>query len=107
MLLDIRPAAAGPARKLWIWRHGTARTGAEPDAPRGPADQAAAFRNLCRSSPWKWQSLRFEYLDRPLTGPRSRRRSPGDLVRAWLRRPGALRLETADGLVLAQHHRHQ
>ena len=38
-----------------------------PDAPRGPAEKAAAFRNLCRSSPWKWQSLRFEYLDRPLT----------------------------------------
>lgn len=73
-----------------------------PDAPRGPAEKAAAFRNLCRSSPWKWQSLRFEYLDRPLTvsavSPAAP--SPGDLVRGWLRRPGALRLETADGLVI-------
>ena len=23
------------------------------------------FRDLCRSSPWKWQSLRFEYWDEP------------------------------------------
>lgn len=76
-----------------------------PGAPGGRPEQAAAFRNLCRSSPWKWQSLRFEYLDRPLSVP-----EPGpagaeaaeapDLVRAWLRRPGALRLETAGGLVL-------
>ncbi|MDI3212409.1 hypothetical protein [Arthrobacter sp. AL12] len=73
-----------------------------PGTPGDPAEQAAAFRHLCRSSPWKWQSLRFEYLDRPLavdpggteTAP------PPDLVCAWLRRPGALRLETADGLVL-------
>ncbi|MCB5291669.1 hypothetical protein [Arthrobacter sp. SO3] len=76
-------------------------------APGDPAEQAAAFRNLCRSSPWKWHSLRFEYLDRPLaaetgpaeTGPAETAPDP-DLVRAWLRRPGALRLETADGLVL-------
>ncbi len=69
-----------------------------PLAPRGPASQTAAFRHLCRSSPWKWQSLRFEYLDRPLTSPAG---SPDGLVRAWLRRPGALRLETVDGLVIA------
>ncbi|MEY9775746.1 hypothetical protein [Arthrobacter sp. MW3 TE3886] len=73
-----------------------------PDAPRGPAEKAAAFRHLCRSSPWKWQSLRFEYLDRPLTGSAvSAAVPPHGLVRAWLRRPGALRLETADGLVIA------
>lgn len=70
----------------------------EPRAPGGPAEQAAAFRNVCRSSPWKWQSLRFEYLDRPLVS--SAESAAPDLVRAWLRRPGALRLETADGLVL-------
>src|SRR6188508_583712 len=69
-----------------------------PLAPRGPASQTAAFRHLCRSSPWKWQSLRFEYLDRPLTSPAG---SLDGLVRAWLRRPGALRLETVDGLVIA------
>lgn len=72
--------------------------------PGQPAEQAAAFRNLCRSSPWKWQSLRFEYLDRPLVGPAAdvgdAAAGASDLVRAWLRRPGALRLETADGLVL-------
>ena len=74
-----------------------------PVAPRGPANQAAAFRDLCRSSPWKWQSLRFEYLDRPLAGSAGSLTalpSPDDLVRGWLRRPGALRLETAGGLVI-------
>jgi hypothetical protein len=79
------------------------RTG--PAMPEGADGRAAAFRNLCRSSPWKWQSLRFEYLDRPVP---SEDADPGgdgadgapDLVRAWLRRPGALRLETAEGLVL-------
>jgi hypothetical protein len=76
----------------------------EPRTPAGPAEQASAFRNLCRSSPWKWQSLRFDYLDRPATAA-DPAASPGpaeapDLVRAWLRRPGALRLEAADRLVL-------
>lgn len=55
------------------------------------------FRNLCRSSPWKWQSLRFEYWDEPFTEAAS---PAAPLVRAWLRRPGALRLESPDGLVL-------
>ncbi|MDI2035314.1 hypothetical protein PJL15_02444 [Paenarthrobacter nitroguajacolicus] len=36
--------------------------------------------------------MRFEYLERPGTG--------ASLVRAWLRRPGALRLETVDGQLL-------
>lgn len=53
---------------------------------------SSTFRNLCRSSPWKWTSLRFEYLERPGTG--------ANMVRAWLRRPGALRLETPDGILL-------
>jgi hypothetical protein len=51
---------------------------------------AASLRNLCRSSPWKWQSLRFEYTETP----------GGDMFRAWLRRPGALRLESGDGILL-------
>ncbi|MEO5779376.1 hypothetical protein [Arthrobacter oryzae] len=72
----------------------------EPRASGGRPGQAAAFRNLCRSSPWKWQSLRFEYLDRPFDGPAGTADGAADLVRAWLRRPGALRLETAAGLVL-------
>ncbi|MEC5181623.1 hypothetical protein [Arthrobacter sp. CG_A4] len=78
-----------------------------PRTPGDPAEQASAFRNLCRSSPWKWQSLRFEYLDRPLAAMGADADMAGDpaagasdLVRAWLRRPGALRLETAAGLVL-------
>ncbi|MFH5880383.1 hypothetical protein [Arthrobacter sp. NA-172] len=56
------------------------------------ADMSSTFRNLCRSSPWKWTSLRFEYQDRRGNTP--------DTVRAWLRRPGALRLETPDGMLL-------
>ncbi|MDQ0851174.1 hypothetical protein QFZ65_003112 [Arthrobacter sp. B3I9] len=77
-----------------------------PGMPEGPDERAAAFRNLCRSSPWKWQSLRFEYLDRPAPGQDAEdpagdpAAGAPDLVRAWLRRPGALRLETAEGLVL-------
>jgi hypothetical protein len=84
---------------------------------------AMKFRNLCRSSPWKWQTLRFEYLDLPV--PEADRdgesrttdsgtpesgtsgASPPDaaggregIVRAWLRRPGALRLESSAGVVL-------
>ncbi|CAH0150688.1 hypothetical protein SRABI83_00707 [Arthrobacter sp. Bi83] len=58
-----------------------------------PSDSVASFRNLCRSSPWKWQSLRFEYRETPEGG--------GTVpVRAWLRRPGALRLESTDGTLL-------
>lgn len=70
-----------------------ARRQGEPGQQNDPADMATKFRNLCRSSPWKWQALRFEYVDRP--GP-----DPENLVRAWLRRPGALRLESAVGVVL-------
>ncbi|HJV99267.1 MAG TPA: hypothetical protein VJ617_09255 [Arthrobacter sp.] len=70
-----------------------------PDPDRGDsrADLVTVFRNLCRSSPWKWQSLRFEYWDEPFAEAPD---PAAPLVRAWLRRPGALRLETADGLVL-------
>lgn len=47
--------------------------------------------------PWRWQSLRFEYWDQAFgSAP-----APGaPFVRAWLRRPGALRLESPEGLVL-------
>src|SRR5687768_5774583 len=57
-----------------------------------PSDSAASFRNLRRSSPWKWQSLRFEYRETSPDG--------AGPVRAWLRRPGALRLESMDGTLL-------
>jgi hypothetical protein len=69
----------------------------DPDRGASSADPVATFRNLCRSSPWKWQSLRFEYWDEPFTEAPS---PTAPLVRAWLRRPGALRLESPDGLVL-------
>lgn len=51
------------------------------------------FTALARSSPWRWSTLRFTV------------RWPGDpwhttAVRAWLRRPDALRVETLDGELL-------
>lgn len=51
-----------------------------------------AFRNLCRSSPWRWQSLRFELHHTGLATP---------AVHCWVRRPGALRVEAPDGTLLA------
>jgi hypothetical protein len=69
----------------------------DPDSGAAPTDLAAMFRNLCRSSPWKWQSLRFEYWNEPFAEAPS---PAAPLVRAWLRRPGALRLESPEGLVL-------
>ncbi|MHA7295808.1 hypothetical protein [Pseudarthrobacter sp. MDT3-1] len=69
----------------------------DPEGSADAADLSTMFRNLCRSSPWKWQSLRFEYWDEPFTDVPD---PSAPLVRAWLRRPGALRLETADRLVL-------
>ncbi|MFJ6301997.1 hypothetical protein [Pseudarthrobacter oxydans] len=76
----------------WDFRHWP-----DPDSGAAPADLAAMFRNLCRSSPWKWQSLRFEYWNEPFAEAPS---PAAPLVRAWLRRPGALRLESPEGLVL-------
>ncbi|GAB12197.1 hypothetical protein ARGLB_010_00330 [Arthrobacter globiformis NBRC 12137] len=61
---------------------------------------ATSFRNLCRSSPWKWQSLRFEYAEFPGSGVPGGGIPDSDIVRAWLRRPGALRLESGDGTLL-------
>ena len=57
-----------------------------------PTPSADAFAALARSSPWRWSTLRFT--DR-------RTRSGGRIpVRAWLRRPDALRVETPDGELL-------
>ena len=96
-----RPPEQGPRVNCGYGRMGHLEP-ARPAPTPGRRGTAAAFRDLCRSSPWKWHSLRFEYLDRPLAAePGSPGAAPhADLVRAWLRRPGALRLETADGLVL-------
>ncbi|MHA7155946.1 hypothetical protein [Arthrobacter sp. TMN-50] len=54
---------------------------------------AATFRSLCRSSPWKWETLRFAV---------AWRRPEGDTrpLKAWLRRPAALRVEDDDGVLL-------
>src|SRR5215218_3464234 len=78
----------------WDSRHRT-----NPDSSSAAADPTR-FRNLCRSSPWKWQSLRFEYREQPAGSATADEAPEAVMVRAWLRRPGALRLESADGSVL-------
>lgn len=102
--------------------------------PRGPTaisrEDAAAFRRLCRSSPWRWKTLRFEaewFAGTP-TAPSSAAEPTGlqeeyapldsmsapaavgrvgetkpeaiPRVSAWLRRPDALRIEDPDGQLL-------
>ncbi|MCC9066961.1 hypothetical protein [Arthrobacter cryoconiti] len=70
---------------------------------------AATFRHLCRSSPWRWQTLRFELHRMDSTAQRAARTGAGiptsDLeamdMNCWVRRPGALRVETLDGTLLA------
>ncbi|WP_035776202.1 hypothetical protein [Arthrobacter sp. H5] len=57
------------------------------------ATPASTFRSLCRSSPWRWDTLRFEVFWRGPDGA-----SPP--LRAWIRRPAALRVEAADGSLL-------
>lgn len=57
-----------------------------------------SFRHLCRSSPWRWQSVRFE-LHRMVPGPSGAAADPP--LNCWVRRPGALRVETQEGALLA------
>ncbi|MGP5607586.1 hypothetical protein ACTXOR_03555 [Arthrobacter rhombi] len=93
--------------------------------PPGPSavsrEDAAAFRRLCRSSPWRWRTLRFDvewFTASPTAGPTAPVKlqedhtpldalsAPADIereeevipeaiprIRAWLRRPDALRVE--------------
>ncbi|RBY77548.1 hypothetical protein DQ239_10525 [Blastococcus sp. TF02-09] len=58
-----------------------------------PTPSPDSFAALARSSPWRWSTLRFTV------------RWPGDpwtngAVRAWLRRPDSLRVESLDGALL-------
>lgn len=55
------------------------------------APTADAFAALARSSPWRWRTLRFTV---SWTGPHPTWPEP---VRAWLRRPDDLRVETLPG----------
>lgn len=48
-----------------------------------------AFRRLARSSPWLWRTMRLTHDD-----------GEGRPVRAWIRRPDSLRVETLNGAVL-------
>ena len=58
-----------------------------------PAPSADAFSALARSSPWRWTTLRFTARWYPGN-------SPLRPVRAWLRRPDLVRVETPDGALL-------
>ena len=60
-------------------------------APSAPEIPPAAFAALCRSSPWRWRTLRF-VLTWEAGGSVA-----AEPVRAWLRRPSDLRVETLDG----------
>ncbi|MHA7282159.1 hypothetical protein [Arthrobacter sp. TMS2-4] len=55
------------------------------------------FRSLCRSSPWRWESLRFTISWR---APSASGADTAPPLSAWLRRPAALRVEAADGALL-------
>jgi hypothetical protein len=54
---------------------------------------AESFAALARSSPWRWSTLRF-------TVSWSGGPTGQGAVRAWLRRPGLLRVETLDGALI-------
>lgn len=58
-----------------------------------PVPTADSFAALARSSPWRWSTLRFA-LRRGVDG------GEPDHVRAWLRRPDQLRVETLHGELL-------
>lgn len=47
------------------------------------------FRRLAQSSPWRWNTVELEFVPSRHTDP----------VHAWIRRPGSLRVEKADGQV--------
>lgn len=55
------------------------------------------FRSLLRSSPWRWESLRFTISWRQPTEAGAPSSPP---LLAWLRRPAALRVEASDGTLL-------
>lgn len=62
-----------------------------------PSDPVETFRSLCRSSPWRWETLHFTITWRTPTEQGGGTAPP--LV-AWLRRPAALRVEAANGTLL-------
>jgi hypothetical protein len=55
-----------------------------------PTPSPESFAALARSSPWLWSTLRF-------TVRRGRDERRAETLRAWLRRPDLLRVETLDG----------
>lgn len=57
------------------------------------SNPASLFRSLCRSSPWRWETVRFSVFWTSEDGE-------SDPLRAWVRRPAALRVETLGGVLL-------
>ncbi|ALV44494.1 hypothetical protein SAMN04489740_2109 [Arthrobacter alpinus] len=76
-------------------------------------DSAEAFRHICRSSPWRWRTVRFELHRKFPTaddggagsawvpGGGSGHPAPALALNCWVRRPGALRVESLEGELLA------
>ncbi|MDJ0317213.1 MULTISPECIES: hypothetical protein [Arthrobacter] len=77
---------------------------------------ADTFRHIARSSPWRWQTVRFELHRKfPTTADGgagnawvaaasaglAEGEEPASSLNCWVRRPGALRVETSDGALLA------
>ncbi len=78
---------------------------------------AQSLRHLCRSSPWRWQTVRFALHQKlpfnvgdvadaaasnvPDGGRGQREGDSPAAVNCWVRRPGALRVEALDGALLA------
>lgn len=92
-------------------RHGRAKRGKLCNSRGYAVDMTAptftvdTFRHLCRSSPWRWQSLRFE-LHRKFPAANGSGENPDTAdtaaaLKCWVRRPGALRVETLEGTLLA------
>lgn len=66
----------------------------DPTEPLTPTVER--FRALARSSPWRFATLRFSFTRR---GHRDGELVVHEPVRAWLRRPGQLRVEDAEGRI--------
>lgn len=98
------PPSPEPFRPKRASRRDTERESGGESVPRpeaapapvrgGPVDPghadpatAARFRRLCRSSPWRWRTLRFRYTFSPGVEP----------LEALVRRPLALRITAVDG----------
>ena len=101
MLLDIRPAWRSPRVNCGYGRMGQQERARAARAPR-PGESGCGL-----PAPVPVLALEVAVTEVRVPGPAAHEFRklpyglPDGLIRAWLRRPGALRLETADGLVIA------